>query len=68
MTDRRFTYSRERFMEGCSATTKTHVDVQDLADGSGESTLRSIGRALHEHDEGVLLDGLGVRGIFAAKD
>ena len=44
----------ESYIE-CSVT---HVDVQDLADSSREAALRRIGRALHEHDEGVVLDRL----------
>jgi hypothetical protein len=36
----------------------THVDVQDLADSAREAALRRVGRALHEHDEGVVLDRL----------
>lgn len=39
----------------------TDLDVQDLADCSGESALRSIGGSFHEHDKRVLGNSLSIR-------
>ena len=38
-----------------------YLDIENLADCSGEPTLRSVGSSLHEDDEGVLSDGLSIR-------
>jgi len=35
-----------------------YLYVEDLTDCSRETTLRCVGRSLHEYDEGVLVDGL----------
>lgn len=36
----------------------THLNIKNLADGPGETTLRSIRCALHEDNKRVALDGL----------
>lgn len=36
----------------------TYLNLEDLADSARETTLGGLGRALHEHDKGVLVDSL----------
>lgn len=45
-------------VEGDNLLARDALDLEDLAHGAGEAALRLFRRALHEHDERVLLDGL----------
>lgn len=38
---------------------QTHLHIKDLTHGTGETALRRLGSAFHEHDQRVLLDSLG---------